>query len=1295
MKINTSQKSGMIGLRSWVFASCMSMLVLALASPADAQTQTRNGSVLGWNNLGMHCADGDFSVFSILPPYNTVISQVIDVNGNLITNQSGVGVTYMAVADPNGSINKTSDGKTNFWDHVQSLFGVSLAVDVGLPVPGPNSFSMPGAANAPKSMAYEQTYDWTIAYGIPIVATDDAGNINNYPLMRLTGKNGSTVIATRDVVLPVSTEINCNACHGSGSSPNAQPADGWVNLPEVERDFRLNVLRLHDDRQLGTPAFATALANANMDPAGLYATVVAGNKAILCASCHLSEALPGSGQGTIPPLTTSVHATHSKVMDPANGLTLDSASNRTSCYYCHPGKETKCLRGVMGRAVAANGQLSIQCQSCHGPMSLVGSASRTGWMDEPTCQACHTGDAVTNAGQIRYNSVFSSGTTTRTVTNQRFATNPNAPSSGFSLYRYSRGHGGLYCQACHNSTHAEFPSIDDNDNIMSMQQQGYIGPIAECQSCHGTAPNTTNGGPHGLHPIGQSWVSAHKNNSGSACRVCHGTDYRGTVLSRARTDRTLSASGTKTFWRGFQIGCYNCHNGPNGDSGSNTPAVVKNLTATTTAGKSVAITLQATDANNNPMTLRIVSQPGNGTAGLSGSVVTYFPDAGFSGNDMMTYAAWDGSTDSNLGTINISVTGGGGAAYTITPANASLGAGASSGTVAVGTTSGSQWTAVSNAPWITITSGASGTGSGTVAYSASANTGTAVRSGTMTIAGQSFIVNQASSGTACTYAINPATASYNSTAHTGTVAVSTTAGCAWTASSGATWITITSGANSTGSGTVAYGIAANTTNASRTGTMTIAGQQFTVTQDASAVACVYALTPAGSSVDATAHTGTVAVGTTAGCAWTATSGVNWITVNSGVSGSGPGNVSYNIAANTGTAARTGTLTIAGKAFTVTQAAPAVACLYTLTPASLSVNASARTGTIAVGTTPTCKWTATSGVPWITITSGASGTGSGKVAYRIAANTTTVGRTGTLTIADKSFAVNQAGVGCTYSINPVSASLGASSGKGSLAVTTGEGCTWTVVDKISWLTVTSGATGTGSGNVEYSYTENTGSSSRTGTLTVAGKTFSVTQVGSASKYTINPISAKVSSRGTEGSVAVSAGRDSRWSAKSNVRWIEITSGFTGKGNGTVKYKVSRNESSRSRTGTLTIAGLTFTVSQSSGSSREESSIGVGSEFGTVALNTNPARQLLSAELIVQNSGKEAISKVPAVYLSDNGVKNASDTLLWKQPVKDIAPGESVTRKFTISLPEGVNGKGKYLVAMTGDSENDAVVYGPIE
>jgi hypothetical protein len=81
--------------------------------------------------------------------------------------------------------------------------------------------------------------------------------------------------------------------------------------------------------------------------------------------------------------------------------------------------------------------------------------------------------------------------------------------------------------------------------------------------------------------------------------------------------------------------------------------------------------------------------------------------------------------------------------YSLTSTSASFGAAASSGSVGVTSPSGCSWTASSNASWLAITSGSSGSGDGTVGYSFGANTGEIALFGTLTIAGQTFTVTQA------------------------------------------------------------------------------------------------------------------------------------------------------------------------------------------------------------------------------------------------------------------------------------------------------------------------------------------------------------------------------------------------------------------------------------------------------------------------------------------------------------------------------------------------------------------------
>jgi hypothetical protein len=305
-------------------------------------------------------------------------------------------------------------------------------------------------------------------------------------------------------------------------------------------------------------------------------------------------------------------------------------------------------------------------------MSAVG-AIREGWLDEPGCESCHTGTATDNAGQIRYTTVFTSPGHPRQPVDRTFATNPDVPLPGFSLYRFSYGHGGLACEAYHGSTHAEYPSSHGNDNVQSRQIQGHVGMLAECSVCHGgVTPFTVDRGPHGMHPIGDLWVHRHgdvaEDGGASQCRSCHGADLSGTVLSLSKGDWTATSEfGARFFWRGFRIGCYACHDGPDGeDATRNRAPQVSDGAASTRSPSPVSVPLAASDPDGDTLTLRVVSQPGHGTVGLAGRSAVYFPEAGFSGSDAFTFAAWDGKIDSNLGTVRVAVSGGGGGGCSLT-----------------------------------------------------------------------------------------------------------------------------------------------------------------------------------------------------------------------------------------------------------------------------------------------------------------------------------------------------------------------------------------------------------------------------------------------------------------------------------------------------------------------------------------------------------------------------------------------------------------------------------------------------
>jgi hypothetical protein len=424
--------------------------------------------------------------------------------------------------------------------------------------------------------------------------------------------------------------------------------------------------------------------------------------------------------------------------------------------------------------------------------------------------------------------------------------------------------------------------------------------------------------------------------------------------------------------------------------------------------------------------------------------------------------------------------------YTVSARNVSAPAsGTDANSVSVTAPSRCKWFATSNSSWISVTGQTASSGNGTVTFSISPNPG-AARTGTLTVADQSVTVSQAGATASCSYSVTPSSVSVPSTGSAGiSVSVTASTGCPWTAASTVAWISIASGSSGTANGTAIFTVAANS-GAARTGTVTVAGQTVTVNQAAGP--CTYSINPTTLSTGAAGGTaGPIAVTAAAGCTWTATTNASWLSITSGASGTGNGTVAISVAANIG-GARTGTLTVANQTVTVNQAA--APCSYSVTPTNVSIEPAGGTGTpISVSTSSGCAWTAASHVNWVTILSGASSTGGGSVTYSVQPNTGAA-RTGTLTVAGQMVTISQ--TTCTYAIAPTSQTFNASGGTGGpVAVTTQSGCAWTAVSDASWITVTTGSSGSGNGSVTFSVAANTGGQ-RTGTLTIAGQTFTVTE-----------------------------------------------------------------------------------------------------------------------------------------------------------------------------------------------------------
>jgi hypothetical protein len=569
------------------------------SSTSSSTTGTR---LFAWNDLGMHCMDTDYSVFTLLPPFNSLTAQLM-VNGKLVNDDTiskNYTLEYVALTDGAGSTNsshQTTGGvdKTNFWTNFQAMFGAPSALKAGIGLFG---FSTP--TKSPETMEWNGTdavghsgFKWYEAYGIPVTPTDDAGHFNPYPMVKVTARDNATgkVVASSSSVLPVSTEMNCAQCHKSvDGSPDAIPADGVISNPALsaEQEWRYNALRKHDDRFKNNATFLTLMGSKGFKGTTLEYSAANG-KPIFCDACHNSNALAYWGFGgdaSVSQMTTAMHKAHSTAKLPGSTKTLNDDPTREACYSCHPGKSTQCLRGAMGNPTdPLTKQHTMECQSCHGSMTVVGTGKmgdlvngtitnlreRRPWFDMPTCQTCHqNGQRYTSALTVGAGNNFAY----RASNDTRFATKPNTPNllPGLSMYRFSTGHGNLQCAACHNSTHAEFTTKtapnSANDDQRAIEAQGYSAAIRECTACHSTTPSTTNGGPHGMHSIGASWVKDHhdvvsSSNTGD-CLYCHGTTSAGSDLAVIKVAKTFNIGDgrTKSFAAEQRVTCWSCHDGP-------------------------------------------------------------------------------------------------------------------------------------------------------------------------------------------------------------------------------------------------------------------------------------------------------------------------------------------------------------------------------------------------------------------------------------------------------------------------------------------------------------------------------------------------------------------------------------------------------------------------------------------------------------------------------------------------------------------------------------------------------------
>lgn len=448
----------MKALASYVIADLQGKEVIKELEPYDIQTidvdipafdkQKSEYILLVWNDLGMHCISDSDPWFVILPPANTLEAVLIKRGPTPEIITEGVELTYKV---QKGYENPSKHVK--FWEYSEKLFGTKLDQNVGLFGNG-----MSGV------FKYNEDRAGYIAEGIPVIPYSDDGSFNPYPLFTVQAKDSETgqLLALTKVITPASTEMGCRNCHGGD----------WKikGVAGVSDETAINILKSHD-----------RLSNTN-----LYQQATAG-KPHLCSSCHQDVALGQEGKPEVMNLSASMHGWHANYM-PVKGA--------QACVMCHPAYSkgrTRCSRGI-------HGAVGITCVDCHGELSdhalaLVKGQEdkpsadrimsnlqptkvesqeevnpRNPWVKEPDCLTCHVDFEIPEPGVTSFN-----------VWNEEFA----------ELYRIRTDYAGIRCQACHSSTHAEYPASNafgkNRDNIQPIQYSGQPFPIGSnmtCEVCH-------------------------------------------------------------------------------------------------------------------------------------------------------------------------------------------------------------------------------------------------------------------------------------------------------------------------------------------------------------------------------------------------------------------------------------------------------------------------------------------------------------------------------------------------------------------------------------------------------------------------------------------------------------------------------------------------------------------------------------------------------------------------------------------------------------------------------------------
>jgi choice-of-anchor C domain-containing protein len=437
--------------------------------------------------------------------------------------------------------------------------------------------------------------------------------------------------------------------------------------------------------------------------------------------------------------------------------------------------------------------------------------------------------------------------------------------------------------------------------------------------------------------------------------------------------------------------------------------------------------------------------------------------------------------------------------------------------------------------------------------------------------------------------------------------------------------------------------------------------------------CSYSLSPQGQSFVSAGGSGTVNVTAPAGCGWLAQSNVSWISLTSATSGSGSGTVSYVLVPNPGTAARSGSLTIAGQTFTVNQSAgPAISILVngsfesatvspdgfrTLQPGDASIS-----GWVVVGASIDyigTFWQASDGQRSLDLDGTPTGPGG------ISQTFTTI--PGVQYFVSFDMAGNpQRGFQTGPVVKPMRVSADGQS-KEFTFDTTGRSFSNMGWMHFSWTFTADNLSAT----LEFrSLTTSSASGPALDNVSVIALTCN---------YLISPISQAFTASGGAGTVNITAPGGCAWQAVSHVTWVTLSSTTSGSGNGTLRYAVAANPTTAARSGALTIAGQTFTVTQADAQpGMETTHLFVPIVLSTAGLNNS----FFTSELVLCNRGSSNATLEFAYAAAFGGGSGTAIDILPAGQQRIFSDALAYLNSIGIPIPASGNRGGTLAIRFSG-------------